>query len=337
MPRSTNQRLPTVQLDPNSSDEERPPTPEAPRRSNASGARARASSPRPRTTSPRRRTQGRRSPPRQPSPPTASPPARPPSPARRPGRTPTAPRPPAGGARPRGESTDRSQPRQKQQDESLNYADVVVKELSSTVRTARAVVHNLLRQVPNGLIRHVTNMRLLVLATDSMLILQCVSALVQQGHQLHTVIGFREFIKKRPLLGLMLGRIATDAGTAFLAPSRWLEKRHLLCGATWNQDEFLDKMLNQDEVLRVSEILQPIEDYANAPIPEVLRKLAVTEDMLRTNLAYRGQGDRGIRDSEIFRAAAAERSVKKKRKSTEQPKPAIKKTRQPRPAHKKAA
>ena len=205
------------------------------------------------------------------------------------------------------------------------------------MRTARAVVHTLLRQVPNGLLRHVTNMRLLVLATDSMIILQCVSSLVQQGHQLHTVAGFREFIKKRPLMGLILGRIATDPGAAFLAPSRWLEKRHLLCGASWNQDEFLDKLLSPDEVLSISEVLQPIEDYALASVPETLKKLAVTDEMMRTNIAYRGQGDHGVQDADIFKAAAAERSIKKKRKSMEQQKPAIKKTRQPRPAHKKAA
>ena len=160
---------------------------------------------------------------------------------------------------------------------------------------------------------------------------------MQQGHQLHTVAGFQEFIKKRPLMGLILGRIATDPGAAFLAPSRWLERRHLLCGASWNQDEFLDRLLSPDEVLHISEVLQPIEDYANAPVPEALKKLAVTEEMMRTNIAYRGQGDRGVQDSEIFKAAAAERSIKKKRKSMEQQKPAIKKTRQPRPAHKKAA
>ena len=216
----------------------------------------------------------------------------------------------------------------------------VVRELSSTVRTARTVVHTLLRQTPSGLLRHVTNMRLLVLATDSMIVLQSVSSLVQQGHQLHTVSGFREFVKKKPLMGLILGRIATDPGAAFLSPSRWLEKRHLLCGASWNKDEFLEKLLSPNEVLAVSEVLQPIEDYSFATIPETLKKLAVTEEMLRTTIAYRGQGDDGVQDTDIFAAATAERSTKKKRKSIEQQKPAMKKKRQPRrtdPAPKKEA
>ena len=56
-----------------------------------------------------------------------------------------------------------------------SYLKLVVKELASIVRTARMIVQTLLRQVPSGLLRHVTNMRLLVLSTNSMLVLQAIS------------------------------------------------------------------------------------------------------------------------------------------------------------------
>ena len=61
---------------------------------------------------------------------------------------------------------------------------------------------------------------------------------------------------------------------------------------------------------------------------------------MKTTIAYRGQGDDGVRDQDIFAAAVSERSNKKKRKNADQQKPAGKKKRQPRradPAPKKEA
>ena len=73
-----------------------------------------------------------------------------------------------------------------------------------------------------------------------------------------------------------------------MSPSRWLEKKHLLCSAAWNKEDFLEKLLHPNEVLAVSDILQPIEAFSFATTPEVLKKLAVTEELLKTTIAYRG-------------------------------------------------